>query len=152
MSAIRIAHLFTIALKVAPPQKLGRTPLAERLVAVVTSGHFEGERLRGTVEEGGTDWIQVRADGAFQLDVRLVLKTDDGALIGMTYRGIRHGPAEVLARLGRGEPVDPSEYYFRTAPFFETGDARYDWLNRIVAIATGERRADGPVYTVYEVL
>ena len=72
------------------------------------------------MEPGGSDWLGVRGDGAFTLDVRLVLKTHDDALIGMTYRGLRHGPADVIAKLGRGEAVPASEYYFRAAMFFET--------------------------------
>jgi len=94
----------------------------------------------------------VRGDGATQLDVRCTLQTDDGALVNMTYRGIRHGPAEIIERLGRGEDVDPALYYFRTAPFFETASEKYGWLNRIVAVATGRRRASGPIYDVFQVL
>ena len=70
----------------------------------------------------------------------------------MTYRGIRHGPPEIIERIGRGEDVDPSLYYFRTAPFFETASEKHGWLNRIVAVATGRRRGSGPVYDVFEVL
>ena len=84
--------------------------------------------------------------------MRATLQTDDRHLIYMTYRGVRHGPPAAIERLNRGEPVDPSEYYFRTAPFFETGSPTYGWLNRIVAVATGERLPTGPVYTVYQVL
>jgi Protein of unknown function (DUF3237) len=152
MTEIRTEKLFTIRLQTALPQAIGRTPLGQRLVVPVTSGSFEGPRLRGTVEPSGSDWIYQRADGAMALDVRLVLKTEDGALIGLTYRGFRHGPAEVLARLGSGEAVDPSEYYFRTAMFFETAAERYDWLNRVVAVSTGRRLPEGPVYEVFEVL
>jgi hypothetical protein len=84
--------------------------------------------------------------------VRLTLKTDDGELIGMTYRGVRHGPAEVIERLNRGDTVDASEYYFRTAAFFETSSAKYGWLNCVVAIATGHRPPAGLLYEVFEVL
>jgi len=80
------------------------------------------------------------------------LRTEDGQLIGMTYRGFRHGPAAVIARLNRGEAVDPGEYYFRIAPFFETASERYGWLNRIVAVGLGHRLPEGPVYRVFEVL
>ena len=86
------------------------------------------------------------------LDVRLTLKTHDGALIYMTYRGLRHGPAEVMQRLNAGEPVDPALYYFRMTPIFETSDERYAWLNRLVSVATGRREATGPIYQVFEVL
>ena len=152
MSDVRTTLLFTIKLQAAAPQMLGKTPLGERRVVPVTGGHFEGPRLKGTVEPGGSDWILARPDGSLRLDVRLTLKTDDGALIGMTYAGIRHGPPAVIERLGRGEAVDPSEYYFRTVPLFETGAAKYAWLNNIVSVALGHRPPDGPVYRVFEVL
>ena len=149
---VRTTPLFTITLKVPKIQNLGKTPLGERRVAVVAGGSFEGPKLSGTVEEGGSDWILVRPDGALQLDVRLTLKTHDGQLIGMTYRGFRHGPAAVIDRLNRGEKVDPSEYYFRIAPFFETAAEKYGWLNRIVAVGLGHRLPEGPVYRIFEVL
>jgi hypothetical protein len=152
MRDVETTLLFTVTFLTAPPQMLGKTPLGERRIVVVTGGRFEGPRLRGTVEPGGTDWILLRPDGALQLDVRLSLKTDDGALIGMSYRGYRHGPPAVIDRLNRGETVDPTEYYFRTAPLFETSAPRYDWLNRIVSIAIGHRLPQGPVYRVFEVL
>jgi hypothetical protein len=152
MSELRTALLFTISLKANKPQTLGKTPVGDRRVVAVAGGSFEGPRLKGTVEEGGSDWILARPDGSLQLNVRLVLKTDDGALIGMTYQGYRRGPAPVIERLNRGEKVDPSEYYFRTIIMFETSAPKYAWLNGIVAVATGDRRPDGPVYSVYEVL
>jgi hypothetical protein len=70
----------------------------------------------------------------------------------MSYRGFRHGPADVMARIGRNEAVDPAAYYFRTVPLFETLAAKYAWLSRIVAVGVGERTPTGPVYSVYEVL
>jgi hypothetical protein len=149
---IETRPLFRITLQVGAPQLLGRTPAGDRRIVPVVGGSFEGERLSGTVEPGGSDWILMRPDGAAQLDVRLTLKAADGALIGMTYRGVRHGPSAVIERLNRGEAVDPSEYYFRTAPWFETSAEKYDWLNRIVAVATGHRPPEGPVYEVFEVL
>ena len=133
-------------------QPIGATPGGNRRIGLVSGGNFEGERLRGTVLPGGADWIIARPDGCTTLDVRLVLQSDDGAAIGMVYRGLRHGPAEIMQRLDRGEPVDPSQYYFRTAIMFETAAARYDWLNRIFAIGTGSRPPEGPVYQIYEVL
>ncbi|HEX6841938.1 MAG TPA: DUF3237 domain-containing protein [Stellaceae bacterium] len=149
---VRTTPLFTVSLKVTKIQNLGPTPLGERRIGIVSGGSFEGPKLRGSVEEGGSDWILARPDGALQLDVRLTLKTDDEQLIGMTYRGVRHGPAAVIERLNRGEPVDASEYYFRIAPFFETSSEKYGWLNRIVAVGLGHRPPGGPVYRVFEVL
>jgi len=70
----------------------------------------------------------------------------------MTYQGLRHGPSDVMDRMERGEAVDPASYYFRINPLFETSAPKYDWINRIVAIGFGYRRADGPIYSVFEVL
>lgn len=152
MAEIRTAHLFTLSLEVAGMQPIGAGPVGNRRVGLVAGGSFIGARLRGKVLPGGADWIVVRADGVTTLDVRLVLETDDGAAIGMTYRGLRHGPAAVMDKVNRGEPVDPSTYYFRTAVAFETAASQYAWLNSAICIGTGDRKPSGPVYDVFEVL
>jgi hypothetical protein len=144
--------LMTLQVVVGPPQRVGDVPHGARVIAPVTSGSFEGPRLRGKVLPGGADWTLVRSDGVLELDLRLSLETDDRALIYLTSFGLRHGPSEVLAALGRGELVDPSTYYFRTAPRFETGASQYAFLNRLIAISSGDRRASGPIYTIEEVL
>jgi hypothetical protein len=152
LTQIRTRPLLTMKLAVRPILDLGETPLATRRVGIVFGGVFKGERLSGEVLDGGNDWQSVRRDGSTLLDVRLNLKTDDGALIGVTYKGVRHGPADVMARLGRGEEVSPEDYYFRINPMFETASEKYGWLNNILAIGTGHRFADGPVYNLFEVL
>ena len=145
--------LFTITLQVDPKlQVVGPSSWGNRRIAQVTGGTFEGPRLRGKALPGGGDWLIDRPDGVTQLDVRMTLETDDGALIYMTYRGLRHGPAAVMARMAKGEAVDPSEYYFRTVPSFETAAEKYSWLNKAVFVSTGSRVAAGPIYTVYEIL
>jgi hypothetical protein len=149
---IRVMPLFVLQLSVRPLQIVGYTPGVFRRIGVVPGGSFSGARLSGEVLEGGSDWQSVRSDGSTTLDVRLVLKTHDGALIGMTYGGVRHGPADVIARLEKGEAVDPESYYFRIAPTFETASPAYAWLNSITAIGTGHRTSGGPVYSVFEVL
>lgn len=150
---IETRHLFTLTLQVPSIVDLGATPLGVRKIAQVTGGRFEGERLNGKVHAGpGGDWLLLRNDGVLALDVRITLETDDGQLIYMGYRGMRHGPKEVIDRLNRGEKVDPASYYFRMVPQFETGSAQYAWLNKLVAIAKGDREPTGPKYTVYEVL
>jgi len=144
--------LMMLQVKVAGAQKIGPVPRGTRLTAPITDGHFEGPRLRGKVLPGGGDWTLLRGDGVLELDLRLTLETDDGALIHMTSFGVRHGPPEVLAALTRGERVDPSTYYFRTTPRFETANPKYAFLNRLLAVSSGDRRAEGPIYTIYEVL
>jgi uncharacterized protein DUF3237 len=145
---------FLMALQVAlaGPEKVGAVPLGTRVIVPITSGHFEGPKLRGKVLPGGGDWTLLRTDGVLELDLRVTLQTDDGALIHMTSFGLRHGPPEVIAALARGDRVDPSEYYFRTLPRFETGHPLYAYLNRLLAVSTAERRAEGPIYTIDEIL
>jgi len=152
MAGLDSEFLFRISLEVPRISDLGQTPFGHRRIAEVAGGSFEGPKLKGRALPGGGDWLLLRPDGVLQLDVRVTLETDDKALIYMTYRGARHGPEAVMTRLNAGERVDPSEYYFRTAPFFETAAPQYAWLNGIVAVAVGDRTPDGPVYDVYQVL
>ncbi|MBV9832853.1 MAG: DUF3237 domain-containing protein [Alphaproteobacteria bacterium] len=147
------AHLFTIRLDVGAMDDMGVTPYGHRRIATVAGGTFEGDELKGTVQPTPAgDWITVRSDGVWELDVRLTLKTHDGHLIYMYYRGLRHGPQWVLDRLAKGEKVDPSEYYFRTAPRFETASEKYSFLNRIISVGVGRREATGPIYEVFQIL
>jgi len=148
---LNLQHLFKAEISLAAPQELGATPQGRRRIIGITGGRFAGERLSGRVLPGGADWQVVRADGVADLDARYTLETSDGALIYVRNRGYRHGPAEVLKKLSAGEEVDPSLYYMRTTPLFETGDARYAWLNRIVCVATGARRAAAVELDVFEV-
>jgi len=145
--------LFSLSITLHPTIELGHTPAGGRRIYPVSGGVFEGKRLRGSVSPfAGSDLLLVRADGAFQQDVRLLLVTDDYASILMTYRGVRRASPEVDARLSRGEVVDASEYYLRTTPYFETGAARYAWINAIVAVAQGGRIPGGVRYDIHEIL
>ncbi|HZS36993.1 MAG TPA: DUF3237 domain-containing protein [Polyangia bacterium] len=150
--AMNTSLLMTVRIAAAKPHALGVGPRGTRLTFPITGGEFEGPRLRGRVLDGGGDWGVVRPDGVLELSLRATLETDDGALIALTFDGVRHGPAEVLAALGRGEPVDPADYYFRTVPRFEAAGERYAFLNRIVAVGRGENQPTGALHTFYEVL
>src|SRR5256885_9572794 len=108
--------LMMLQVVVAPLQKFGAVPHGTRVIAPITGGTFEGPRLRGRVLPGGGDWTLLRSDAVLELDLRITLETDDGALISMTSFGLRHGPPEVLPALPRGESADPSTSYFRPAP------------------------------------
>jgi Protein of unknown function (DUF3237) len=150
---LKSRHLFTITMELPPTLDLGDTPAGHRRIFIVSGGQFVGERLRGEVlPQASSDLLLLRSDRSYQQDVRLVLRTDDDALILMTYRGVRHASPEVDARVARGEQVPPSDYYLRTAPFFETSSANYAWLNKIVSIGVGERHARGVKYEIFEVL
>lgn len=154
MSEIQTEFVMELKLSVdLPLAAIGNTQYGDRRIARVKGGTFEGPTLKGTVRDGGGDWILNRIDGVTQLDVRLILDTEDGTPIYMTYKGLRHGPKEVMDRIASGQPVDPSELYFRTAPFFETAaDGPYAWMNKSVFVSTGDRKPEGPVYRVFKVL
>jgi hypothetical protein len=153
MSELQSTPLFDIAITVDPPQELGATPSGTRRIVPVTGGRFKGERVSGIVmPNAAADWILVRADGSILLDVRLTLKTDDGELIYMSYRGIRYSSPEIAERMANGEQVDPGEYYFRTAPVFETGADKYAWMNNIICVAVGERVPAQVRYRIFEIL
>ena len=148
---MKLRNLLRAEITLAPPQELGESPLGRRRIIGITGGRFAGERLSGRVLPGGADWQVIRADGVADLDARYTLETSDGALIYVRNRGYRHGPKEVLDRLAAGQPVDPALYYMRTTPLFETGDVRYGWLNRMICVASGARRAAAVELEVYEV-
>jgi uncharacterized protein DUF3237 len=148
---LKLRNLLRAEITLAPPQELGDAPLGRRRIIGITGGRFLGDRLSGRVLPGGADWQVIRADGVANLDARYTLETRDGALIYVRNRGYRHGPKEVIAKLAAGEPVDPQLYYMRTTPLFETGDARYAWLNRMFCVASGARRAAAVELEVFEV-
>jgi len=151
MAGIETRHLFTLRIIQVEYHHLGKTPYGDRRIDSL-AGTFEGPRLKGAMRNSSADWNLCRFDGSYAPDVRLTLETDDHHLIGVQYKGYRHGPQSVWDRLAKGETPDPSEYYMRMAAFFETGSEKYGWLNRIIAIATGHRFPHGPVYHFHEVL
>jgi hypothetical protein len=150
--AMNSRPLMTVRITAGPTQDLGAVPHGIRKIVPVTGGDFEGPRLRGRVLPGGGDWLLLRSDGVLELDLRITLETDDRALIDMRFQGLRHGPPDVIAALGRGEAVDPASYYFRTLPRFETSTEKYAFLNRIVTVGVGEARPNGAVHRIDEVL
>jgi hypothetical protein len=146
-----LRFLYTSRIALEAPLELGPAPHGRRRVIPIQGGAFEGPAMSGEVLPGGADWQIIRADGVAELEARYTLRTHDGALIYVNNWGLRHGPQEVMERLMAGKEVDPRQYYFRTLPKFETGSAKYDWLNRMIAVAAGQRRAGEVIITVYEV-
>ena len=143
--------IFTIHADLGPIMNLGRTPYGERRIIDITGGTVRGAKLNGRILAGGADWQIVRSDGAADIRARYTIETDAGARILVTSDGLRHGPPAVLERLAQGDSVDPSLYYFRTVMRFETSDPAVDWLNRILALARGQREARSVRLDVYEV-
>jgi len=133
---INFRPLMVLRLETSAWQEFGSTPQGALTIVPVVGGAFEGDRLRGKVLAGGGDWIMADVNGTFSLDLRITLETDDGALIHMTFGGVR----------------DDANHYLRTTPRFETAAPQYAFLNRLLAVGMGEIRADGPVHLIEEVV
>jgi hypothetical protein len=146
---VELDFTFEARVTVAPARELGPTSAGLRRVVPITGGSFEGPRLRGQVLPGGADWQLIRPDGVAEIEAHYVIETDDGVAIAVVNRGLRHGPEEVMGKLARGEPVDPSAYYFRTSPTFHAPTGRYGWLTRAIFVGLGERRPDLVIIRVF---
>lgn len=133
-------------------QIIGDTPNGHRRIYHVTGGTVKGPDIQGEVLPGGGDWFIVRPDGSALLDVRITVKTNDDALIYVTYRGIIYHTPTLEGRLIAGETVRWDEYYFRIAPFFETASEKYSYLNHTMAVGIGEADFEGVSYSVYRIL
>ena len=135
-SSLPVEHLFTLTATTAMSGFIQNGPSGTRLIVNASPATFEGAKLRGTTKDPGGDWVTMRADGSMALDVRLLLETDDGAVILMTYKGVGVDGGKTL----------------RTAPLFETSDERYAWLNNVQGVATGGTIEGGVRYEVYQLL
>jgi hypothetical protein len=131
---------------------LGDAPLGRRRLDRLDKGHFRGPKIEAEVVTGGMDLLLGGADGALRPDVRLILRLDDGEVLLVQYRGVRHGPPQVMQRIAAGELVPPDAYTLRTALVFETASRKYDWINRVVAVGVGRREPGAAIYDVFEVL
>jgi hypothetical protein len=152
MTTIETRHLCDLVVELAAPMELGNSPRGRRRIIPIIGGTVTGERLNGRILNLGADWQTIFCDGMAELDTRYSMTTDDGATIDIRNFGYRHGPKDVIEALAKGENVDPSTYYMRTHPRFETGDERYAWLNRMICVGTGSREASCVRITVFEVL
>jgi Protein of unknown function (DUF3237) len=142
MPAPQFEPLMRLAVEVGEVVSLGPAPTGERRVVAITGGRFDSDDgWRGQVLPGGADWQLLRGDGVLEVDARYVLQDERGARVQVISRGLRHGPPEVIAALARGEAVDPSLYYFRTALRFETAAAELVHLNHVVAVGIGARES-----------
>ena len=146
----RLTRVYRLRATLGQPLDLGETPQGHRRIVPLDGGKFTGPELRGKLLPGASaDWQTILPDGTALGDIRYTLETDGGELLNVQSRGVRHGSAEVLGRLGRGEDVDPSEYTFRTSTKIEAAARQLDWLNKGIFISVGGRQADGVIYDTY---
>ena len=144
--------LGTLDIEAGESLMLGDLQSGWRRYDVLVGGTFSGPKIHGTIQAGGSDLLHRHGDMTTHPHVRLVVRTDDDALILVTYEGIRFTSPDVNERLLAGEHVPYTEYYLRTVPFFETSAPRYDWLNRIVSVAVGRREENHVIYEIFQVL
>jgi hypothetical protein len=137
--------VFEVVANVDAPLVVGQTSRGLRRVIPILGGTVAGPRLKGSVLPGGADWQFVRPDGVLSLEARYTIRTDDGALISVTNRGMRHGPPEIIDRITRGETVPAGSYYFRTVAEFEAPLGPLEWLNKGLFLGLAERRPDAAI-------
>ena len=145
-----LTRVYRLEATLAPPLDLGEVAEGRRRIVPLIGGSFTGRELNGTLlPVASADWQTVLPDGTALGDIRYTLRTDDGDLLYVRSRSVRHGPPEVLARLGRGEDVDASEYTFRASTQIETAAPDLAWLNQGVFISVGGRLADSVIYETW---
>src|SRR6266576_1590139 len=145
-----LTRVYRLEATVGEPLEFGDIAQGRRRIVPLTGGTFNGPELNGTVIPGvSADWQLVLPDGTALADIRYTLQTNDGELLYVQSRGVRHGSADVLARLARGEDVDPSQYTFRTSTQIETAAPALDRLNKGVFISVGGRRPGAVIYETY---
>lgn len=149
---IAATPLFVLTAEMDAPITAHESSWGSRRLIPVRGGSFAGERLRGRIGGGGADYQLVRPDGVVELDVRLVLRTEEGEHLAMTAQGIRSGPPELVQRAARGEAVDPALFYFRELVRFETSSERLRWMNGRLFIGAGRRLPSQVELSVYELL
>jgi hypothetical protein len=146
----RLSPVYRLEATLGQPLDLGDTARGHRRIVALTGGTFMGPEISGTLVPGASaDWQTVLPDGAAHGDIRYTLLADGGALLYVQSRAVRHGSAEVLARLARGEDVDPAEYTFRASTQIETAAPELDWLNKGVFVSVAARQPAGVIYETY---
>lgn len=153
MGQLQSRHLTTLHLEVgfSAMTSIGAVPQGRRRIAPILGGRFEGERLTGVVQPGGSDWVINRPDGVMVIDVRITLLTDDAVPVYCSYQGLFRAEADAMARFNRGEQLPDDAYSLRTVTRFESGAPGYAWLNDLLAIGVGRQTVNGPVYEIFEV-
>lgn len=138
----KLSHVCSLVVELDPIKQMGAGRAGERRIIPIVGGTVTGPELSGRIINLGADWQTIFANGVAELDTRYAMETDDGALIEIINYGYRHGPKDVIDAIARGEDVDPNSYYMRTQARLETGDPRYDWVNKTLFVGTGERKAN----------
>lgn len=135
----KLAQICTLKVELDPIREMGTGRAGQRRIIPIVGGEVTGEQINGRILNIGADWQTIFSNGLAELDTRYAMETHDGATIEIRNYGFRHGPRNVLEAVARGEDVDPTQYYMRTHARLETGDSRYDWVNRTLFVGVGAR-------------
>ena len=146
-----LEHFCDLTVELAPIREMGAGRAGRRRIIPIVGGTVRGANFKGTILNLGADWQTVFRDGVAELDTRYAFETDDGALIEVINYGYRHGPADVIDKLARGENCDPASYYMRTHARLETGNAAFEWINRTLFVGSGARRRSSVEISLYAV-
>jgi len=139
-----------LRVEVGAPQEVGRTVHGLRRLIPIIGGTARGDGWSARVLPGGADFQLIVSDRLSELDARYVLETDGGDLVYVHNRAVRSGPADQIARLVRGEPVDPAQIYFRCSPGFETASPALSWIAERMFVGTGVRHPDAVAMRFFE--
>jgi len=151
MNAPQLEFAFRLEVSLGPIREMGDGRAGHRRIIPIIGGTVRGPKASGRILNLGADWQTIFANQTAELDTRYAIETDDGALIEICNYGFRHGPSKVIAAIARGEDVAHDSYYMRTHARLETGDPRYDWVNRTLFVGTGERKKTSVIVDLYAV-
>jgi hypothetical protein len=146
-----LEYAFSVRATLAPPLEQGEIDGKRHRFIAITGGTVSGPRLEGEVLPGGGDWQTIGPGGMTEVWARYSFEAKDGTVIAVTNAGVRTATPEVIERLAKGEDVDPSLYYFRTAARFDVAKGKHEWLKRTLFVARGIRKPDSVIIDFYEV-
>lgn len=146
-----LTHFCTLAVDLSGIMPLGDTNAGSRRIIPIKGGHVTGPNIKGRILDMGADWQTLFTDGVAELDAHYAFETEDGALIEIHNFGFRHGPQEIMQQLATGQPVDPAQYYMRSAARLQTGHPGYTWINKTMFVGTGARHAASVQIDLYAV-
>lgn len=147
----QLKHVCDMTVELSPIQEIGKGRAGTRRIIPIVGGTVSGPKINGRLLNVGADWQTIFEDGLAELDTRYAMQTDDGAIIEIINYGYRHGDAAVMAAVARGEDVSPDKYYMRTQARLETGDERYDWVNKTLFVGTGARLKQSVVMSLFAI-
>jgi len=152
MTELKSEFLYEAYVDLDKPIELGITPQGNRQIYYFKGGSLKGPNIKGVVIPGGGNWLLIRSDGAAQMDIKATIRTDDGHFIYSYDSGYLYASPEIWQKMMKEEPIDPSEYYLRSVPYYETSSEKYSWMNRIVAVGIGRLTETGVAFKVYKIL